>query len=1181
MVGVESDRTADERAVATAQKIIVAVFKILLPGTVTRVEGLGDIADLIFRDRKDKRARKSLLNRLEESTDLLAERLSRFGAIEFPKLEEAERRLAIEGVCAAIASAEVSAATVIKEKLDPDELMLIVRPAAVSYWRNSLLTEQAMDYGEHYLALAIRYVIALVRQLPEFNDELLIETLATVEKVYELLQRGIATVVLPRYRRGVSSEISAFEANYLSDIIQTYRDMELFGLTGLPPEFCRQPIDVAYITLESSIISKSGSKIKRVDAAFESTLAANMVEGERGTRIPNPNRGTRTLLIGPAGSGKTTAAHWLAIRSAEHRFGESLRAWNDCIPFIVPLRHIFRGSRSYFATERDLITASSQREAQLPGDWIKSKLSSHAIVILDGLDELSDLHKSDFRKWLSKLQLDYPMAHIIITSRPDGLDYSWFNKHGFMRLELQPMGPGDIRCCVNAWFDAVVSTDRRSETDYAKKRKRLLADLDQRPAVRELAETPLLCAMLCAFYAHNLSAIAPQTRGELYERVINTLVHTREVERRSEREMLTGLSVKAKLSLLQALARYLTESTQTTIRCVAIDGNAKRSLQSVEWTAKDVLVERLRGMTPIAASVDELLNFVLERSVIFRRISPNEAQFVHRSLQEYLAACDYADDGMVDALVARSDSGDWRQIIVFAAGKLKMPMASILVSRLLDEANKSDVESRTLLLLAAQCYGSAGRLNPDVAERTRRRLAAVLPPRNFEESELVSYAGDEILPWLENSAERSVSAAVCCMRAAALISGPGGITVLTGYAEASGSDRNILIELLHNWQYFDAAEYAQDILSDLPFGNHIVAIESEPMLDSAKFIGNLRKVRVTVSAKLDSFEAWAHLRHLQEIDWPNNSAITSLVGIGHLRQLRRLNLSGASRLRDLGDIHRLESLQELYLADCAELSDIGVIAQLRSLRVLVLDNCASITDFSPIGSLENLRTLSLEGCKVNNLKFCGHLRGLRRLRALTRSGLTDLSELATCVNLRRLDLNLGMRGGVALRLASGTDLESIRLCGVITPDDVSAVAKMSNLRQLDLVGIDWLDHLEYFESLRELRRLSVTNCHDMRFAQGISGAVNLEYIDLSGSDIRTTEFALAMSKLRVVYLCRCRSLVDLSGLIALPDLEYINIAGGAVHADVNVLRAQSMSGKRLVVVQDDYRELNISPIQEA
>ena len=46
----------------------------------------------------------------------------------------------------------------------------------------------------------------------------------------------------------------------------------------------------------------------------------------------------RLIVVGAAGSGKSTFLQWLAICAAERSFPDSLAAWNDLVPFFIRLR---------------------------------------------------------------------------------------------------------------------------------------------------------------------------------------------------------------------------------------------------------------------------------------------------------------------------------------------------------------------------------------------------------------------------------------------------------------------------------------------------------------------------------------------------------------------------------------------------------------------------------------------------------------------------------------------------------------------------------------------------------------------------------------------------------------------------------------------------------------------------
>jgi hypothetical protein len=1164
----------------TAQAIILAAFKILMPSSATRIQGVSDLADLLLQDRRNRRARKTLAHRLEESSDFLAERLSQFEEAEYPDLDPAEKQQAIEGVCAGVENMNLESSDVIKSRIDSYRVARRILPYAKEQWLSMGLSDEAVSYGKHYLEVAALYITTIVRELPELNTDLLTTIYDVTEQIHYLLQKGIATAVMPKFREGTEGEASAFEAVYLSDIIQTYKDMELFGLTGIPKEFCRLPIDVAYITLRTRIPSAPSrtrgmvaSPIRRVDAALQDVLQANTVTDQRGEKLPNPSRGTRILLTGPAGSGKTTVAHWLAIRAAQRRFPTVLNQWNSNIPFLVPLRDIFHGYKRYSPTDNDLIEASSRREsADVPGDWIRSHLQASPLIVLDGLDELSDLHKSDFRIWLEKLERDYPLSHIIVTSRPDGLDRVWFGQRRFAELELQSMELEEIRLSISRWFQAVISADPTKETSYLKRKGLLLRHIEGRSAVKELAETPLVCAMLCAFYSYNLSDSAPRSRSELYQRVINTLVHERDEARFLEQARLANVTLSTKLTLLQAIARYMTERSISSIRCFPIPAEIGVSEISParDETAQDVLAERLRGMPPVGVSVHELLQLLLERSMVFRKIAANDAAFAHRSLQEYLAASDYADSGAVADLLRRSHLPNWRNMLAFAASKLSVPQATTLVSGLLDAAERDPAGRRDHLLLAAQCYGSAKRLDRDVSDRANGLIQTILPPRDLDEAELISYAGESVLPWLDHTAGFNLDTSVACMRAAALIGGSGSLSVLRQYALSAQYSRDVVSELLHDWQYFDATDYVRTVLSVADLSDHVVLADTKPMLDAFALLDGAKRVRVNVAEGLQTFESWKRLKHLEEIDYPNSSSIMSLRGLAELPRLRKLRLSGSKSLSDISDLSQMARLRELYLADCKNVHDLSYLAAAANLSVLVLDGYEDGIDSGLLLGLGRLLTLSLVGSPVGDLDFLNDMPQLRRLAVVSASGLRDTTPIGRLESLRRLDARLAPaseREPVKLPSAS---LEDVRLSGYLSGEDVSAIGQCHALRELVIRNADGLRSLGSLAELRELVGLEIAGCSGLRDPSAISRAVKLERLDLSGSSIDTLSFLRDMRGLRELRLRNCKYLSDTSILGALPSLELVDLTGSNSAALSDGVGRLAANGNRVVVIRDSF-----------
>ena len=962
-----------------ASTVITAAFKAVLPGTATRVQGITDIANEIISERAEWRSRNTLSRRLQDNADLLEERLEPFEHGDIGKFDEAEKNIAIEGACKAIEAINITEELIIRQNLNSAKLRELVRPAAMRHWKESLLSEKATQYGEAYLNLACRYLITLVRDLPNFSRDMLIENYALTQKLYQVVERSINSVIQPAINQGDGKYISDFEARYLSSILNECQDMELFGLK-VEPEFRRQPINIAYITLMAAVPEQYAAKriplhsrkalledfaeeiaahsrpwhSLPVDKAFQLIITVSD-EKRNSTTDGQQYRGVRILLVGPAGSGKTTITQWLATQAAQHRFPESLGIWNSCVPFIIPLRELYRDKGRYTPSQADLIGATASAEIKPPDGWLDGKLNGQCLIVFDGLDELGDVHRSSFTKWLQKFGGDYRQAHVIVTSRPDGLDEAWFSQNEFDRVELQPMSTPDILRCIESWFEALFSVDPRRVHEHQASRKRLIRDIERPGPVRDLAETPLLCAMLCAFYANDLSMTAPETRGEVYDRVISTLVDARERRRKIERIEVPGFRLKPKLQLLQALARHLTENDLLQIKCRRDprDSGAQRRAGSADSLAIEIVEERLSGMPPLPITADETLDLLLERSVVFREVGYNEAEFAHRSIQEYLAACDYAANGLLEELVHVAAIPSWRRIAAFAAGRLATKSASHLIDELVTAASQDGARRRELLLLAAECYSAAGNLQPDVAERAKSQLATILPPQTLEEADLIATGGDQMLSWLSDHESNTDSVAIACMRAASVIGTPAALEVMAQYA-ASPRGSRLADEIIRNWIYFGADEYASQVVQHLPLDSCTVAIESTSIMEAAGALTGIQKARIEKSVA-PNFVAWSSLRDLSELNCGGHVGLASLSGVGSLRSLLRLNLSGSAELTDLRELASLHNLRELYLTNCTALADIKALRHLKSLRVLVLDGCTSLQDLAPLAALRNLR----------------------------------------------------------------------------------------------------------------------------------------------------------------------------------------------------------------------------------
>jgi hypothetical protein len=97
----------------------------------------------------------------------------------------------------------------------------------------------------------------------------------------------------------------------------------------------------------------------------------------------------------------------------------------------------------------------------------------------------------------------------------------------------------------------------------------------------------------------------------------------------------------------------------------------------------------------------------LQRSGVIREPVPGRIDFVHRTVQEYLAAKQAADLGDMDLLVRNAHHDEWRETIVMAAGHANEPLRRELINGILGRAQAEPKRARRLKLLAVGVPGDA------------------------------------------------------------------------------------------------------------------------------------------------------------------------------------------------------------------------------------------------------------------------------------------------------------------------------------------------------------------------------------------------------------------------------------------------------------------------------------------
>lgn len=369
----------------------------------------GSLREIIAKFTSDKRTQRRTERELIDIGEEVAESLYKIFEIEGVDIESARKVVVAQAVADTLPN--ISADTVLNKLL----LQFDLDAQSLS---NYLLTKyphkQSLDANEESLYQRIiletcERIIQVATSLPRFQaisfkelmkrnrvlTDIAFQTLARVNNLYEdaFLRQTDADMKIRR-----------FEFEYRQAVATKLDRVELFGLEVRRQTNYRQPLSVAYVTLQVR------HKILRINTPFSAPKALSS--------------GHRIVIDGEPGSGKTTLLKWLAVRVANNDIAEvapELEELSNKFPFFIRLRD--------FAKEEVPLPSPEKWPGLLaphisspPADWVHEQLrEGNAIVLIDGLDEISISRRAHVYEWLTDLVSIYKKSIYIISSRPTAL----------------------------------------------------------------------------------------------------------------------------------------------------------------------------------------------------------------------------------------------------------------------------------------------------------------------------------------------------------------------------------------------------------------------------------------------------------------------------------------------------------------------------------------------------------------------------------------------------------------------------------------------------------------------------------------------------------------------------------------------------------------------------------------
>ncbi|MCC8243974.1 NACHT domain-containing protein [Saccharothrix sp. NEAU-S10] len=904
-------------------------------------------------------------------------------AAKFASLPDGEVEAALDAVVDALRELDLSDEALLAADADPELLARRVRATLV---RDAGLSEPATRLYEIALDQACRYLVQVIRHLPAFQPRALAEVLARASQQAALLEDVLSRLPRTSLHAPTGADTDEeFRDEYLRYVANSVDRLELLGLTMRHRP--KLALSVAYLSLSVTDQDHRGSRFE-----FDRWFGADVDHGHGSMRVEAAiGNADRTLVRGEAGSGKTTLLDWLAVTAAREAFTDRLSSWNGLVPLVVRLRRY--ADSPLPRPEQFLDHAAGWLAGLMPRGWVHRVLrAGQGLVLVDGVDEVPAGRRRLVREWLRELVTAFPSARVVVTSRPAAADQRWLHDEGFGSVLLEQMSPADVRVFLQRWHEAARDAESLpcAPEDLPVAERRLLRQLDNRPHLRALAASPLLCAMLCALNLGRTSEL-PQSRMELYQAALTMLLDLRD----AERQIAGMLSGTEKTVLLRDLAWRLIQA-----------GRSELPLDR----AVSFVSMKLPSMPTVESSAEVVLAHLLERSGVLREPVSGRVDFVHRTFQEYLAASEATEQEHIETLAGNAHLDTWRETVVMACGHGKRSQTKALLTQILDRADSEPRHARRLRLLAAACLETVTDVDAEVHHRIDRVIRDhLVPPRSVRETRSLASIGHRVLRYLpETLDDLSPAAAAATTRAVALTGIADAIPRLSRYAQ----DRRqaVQLELAKAWEYFDPERYAREVLADAPLRSGTIHVTEARLVKHLPLLRNLSWTTLRLAGPHADFRLVRGVPHLKYLHQDVEGDI-DLAPLAEHTELQQLFIPGAQGYRNLDALEVLPDLEELALGKLAELDGLARLRKLDFLAVRLLPEAGP--SLAPLRHLP-LRYLGLYwGATPEVLDdIADHFPGLESLhlggeiaqRLDPVTGLKKLRELTLRAKSKPLDL---------------------------------------------------------------------------------------------------------------------------------------------------------------------------------
>jgi hypothetical protein len=514
-------------------------------------------------------------------------------------------------------------------------------------------------------------------------------------------QRWFEEAEIARARKAANGSdlLAALETKHRAAVVRDFGKIEIRGLQMSARVY--QDLDVAYVPLWVQDDSQEPEVIK----------AGEGMEIRAIPRLTVPEllaKHERAVLVGAPGAGKTTIVAYVAAQAANGQL-HKLTGWQESpVPFVVAVRSLAESR-----LDVETIAEAANVDVELVRHAVRER---RALVLVDGLDEARE-GPSKLIAAVQAFVTANPGNRILVTTRPAATSGGeQVRIPGFATTTLHAMTREEVYQFIDRWCEAAERSIQKDPSKAREDAQRAAEDLKARVQasrpVERLAQTPLICSVLCIVHRF-LGQRIPERRAALYETCTNVLLYEWDRAKFPTGAKIGQLDAHEKKLLLGGLARWMHEER---VAEVAREEVVRQFGERLPWVNRD------------AAEAEGIVREIQDRSGILVERRPGFYGFSHLTFQEYLAAAEVVRVGETAKLAEKHMDRWWHEVTVLAAG-LAGANAAGLIERLLMADSKREKPSAAAML-AAQCAETAIDLPVTLRQEVEARIAVLVPPRS-------------------------------------------------------------------------------------------------------------------------------------------------------------------------------------------------------------------------------------------------------------------------------------------------------------------------------------------------------------------------------------------------------------------------------------------------------------------